>query len=60
MILSGQDGTPLKKLSDRIEVVTGDVRNAADCAKLCEDSKGGVLFHTAGIIHPGKVKEFTR
>src|ERR1700722_3334307 len=58
MILPGQDGTPLKKLSDRVEVVTGDVRNAADCAKLCEDSKGGVLFHTAGIIHPGKVKEF--
>src|SRR5580704_7592057 len=58
MILPGQDGAQLKKLSDRIEVVTGDIRNAADCAKLCEESKGGVLFHTAGIIHPGKVKEF--
>src|ERR1700722_18652070 len=44
LILPGQDGAQLRKLSDRIEVVTGDVRNAADCAKLCEDSKGGTLF----------------
>ena len=58
LILPGQDAASLRKLSDRIEVVTGDVRNAADCAKLCEDSKGAVLFHTAGIIHPKKVAEF--
>ncbi len=58
LILPGQDGVALKKISDRVEVVSGDVRNAADCAKLCEDSKGAVLFHTAGMIHPRKVKEF--
>jgi nucleoside-diphosphate-sugar epimerase len=58
LILPGQDGAALKKISDRIEVVSGDVRNAADCAKLCADSKGAVLFHTAGMIHPRKVKEF--
>jgi nucleoside-diphosphate-sugar epimerase len=58
LILPGQDGAALKKISDRIEVVTGDIRNAADCAKLCEDCNGAVLFHTAGMIHPRKVKEF--
>jgi nucleoside-diphosphate-sugar epimerase len=58
LILPGQDGAALKKISDRIEVVSGDVRNAADCAKLCADSKGAVLFHTVGMIHPRKVKEF--
>ena len=58
MLLPGQDATPLKKLSDRIEVVTGDIRNAADCAKFCADAKESVLFHTAGIIHPKKVSEF--
>ena len=58
MLLPGQDATPLKKLSDRIEVVTGDIRNVADCAKFCADAKGAVLFHTAGIIHPKKVSEF--
>ena len=58
MILPGQDEAQLRKISDRIEVVTGDIRNAADCAKLCADCKGAVLFHTAGIIHPKKVAEF--
>ena len=58
MLLPGQDATPLKKLSDRIEVITGDIRNVADCAKFCADAKGAILFHTAGIIHPKKVSEF--
>ena len=58
MLLPGQDAAPFKKISDRIEVVTGDVRNAADCAKFCADAKGAILFHTAGIIHPKKVSEF--
>ena len=58
LILPGQDAAPLRKISDRIEIVTGDLRNPADCARLCEDFKGAVLFHTAGIIHPRKVAEF--
>ena len=58
LILPGQDGAPLRKISDRVEVVTGDVRNAADCARLCQDFAGATLFHTAGIIHPAKVAEF--
>jgi nucleoside-diphosphate-sugar epimerase len=58
LILPGQDAAQLKKISDRIEVVTGDVRNPADCARFCQDAQGAVLFHTAGIIHPRKVAEF--
>lgn len=58
LLLPGQDATPLKKISDRIEVVVGDVRSAADCAKFCADATGAILFHTAGIIHPKKVSEF--
>lgn len=58
LLLPGQDASPLRKLSERIEVVTGDLRNAADCAQLCSDAKGAVLFHTAGIIHPRRVREF--
>ena len=49
---------PLRKLSDRIEVEAGDIRNPVDCERFCRDAKGAVLFHTAGIIHPGKVAEF--
>lgn len=58
MILPGQDARPLQKLSERIEVVVGDIRSAADCAKLCADARGATLFHTAGIIHPRRVREF--
>ncbi|HWF20273.1 MAG TPA: NAD(P)-dependent oxidoreductase [Verrucomicrobiae bacterium] len=58
LILPGQDAAPLRKISDRVEVMTGDIRNAGDCARLCEGFEGGILFHTAGIIHPGKVAEF--
>ena len=45
-------------LSDRVEVVTGDVRDLDDCRRLCAGAKGGVLFHTAGVIHPKKAAEF--
>jgi nucleoside-diphosphate-sugar epimerase len=40
------------------EVVAGDVRKPADCAALCEGAKGAVLIHTAGVIHPQRVKDF--
>src|SRR5687768_10326240 len=58
LVLPGQDMTPLQKLSERIEIISGDIRNPADCARLCADAKGAMLFHTAGIIHPKRVAEF--
>jgi len=58
LTLPGQDAAPLQKISERVQVITGDVRNPADCARLCQDFAGAVLFHTAGIIHPAKVAEF--
>jgi nucleoside-diphosphate-sugar epimerase len=58
LVLPGQDPAILRKLSDRIEVQAGDIRNTADCEQFCRDAKGALLFHTAGIIHPGKVAEF--
>ena len=58
LVLPGQDAGILRKLSDRIEVQVGDIRNVADCEQFCRDAKGALLFHTAGIIHPGKVAEF--
>lgn len=58
LLLPGQEAAAVKKISDRIEVVTGDIRSAADCARFCADAKGAILFHTAGIIHPKRVSEF--
>jgi nucleoside-diphosphate-sugar epimerase len=58
LILPGQDGSVLEKLSDCIEVVSGDVRNPRDCDRFCQEAEGAILFHTAGIIHPKRVAEF--
>src|SRR6185295_7362408 len=31
----------------------------SDCERFCAGAKGGILFHTAGIIHPRRVAEFS-
>lgn len=58
LILPGQDGAALQAVSDRVEVVTGDLRNADDCRRFCAGASRGVLFHTAGVIHPRRSTEF--
>ena len=58
LIFPGENDLPLRQLSDRIEVVSGDVRQQADCERFCNGMQGAVLFHTAGIIHPKRVAEF--
>jgi nucleoside-diphosphate-sugar epimerase len=58
LVLPGQDSATIRKLSDRVEVLSGDIRNSADCAQFCKEAKGSILFHTAGMIHPRRVSEF--
>ncbi|HXF10350.1 MAG TPA: NAD-dependent epimerase/dehydratase family protein, partial [Desulfuromonadaceae bacterium] len=58
LVLPGQDADALRKLSDRIEVITGDLRDADVCRRFCDGAGDAVLFHTAGIIHPRRVREF--
>jgi nucleoside-diphosphate-sugar epimerase len=58
LVLPGQDGGPLRKLSPGVEVLSGDVTNPADCERFCAGARGAVLIHTAGIIHPRRVSEF--
>jgi len=38
--------------------MTGDLRNPADCARFTAGAANAVLFHTAGVIHPNRVREF--
>jgi nucleoside-diphosphate-sugar epimerase len=45
-------------ITSRVELIEGDLRNPADCARLCAGAKGAILFHTAGVIHPRRVREF--
>src|SRR5438552_7638410 len=58
LVLPGQDSLHLRQLSDRVEIIPGDLRQPADCDRFCQDAVGAVLFHTAGIIHPQRVAEF--
>src|SRR5688572_29434694 len=58
LVFPGQDSAGLKKLPGSAEIVIGDIRNPADCARFCADAKGAVLLHAAGMIHPRRVREF--
>lgn len=58
LVLPGDDASSLRELGSRVEVVTGDIRNLADCQRFCADAAGGLLIQAAGVIHPGKVSEF--
>jgi len=58
LVLPEQDGSELRALGPRVQVVSGDLRNPADCARFFENTAGALAIHTAGIIHPGRVREF--
>jgi nucleoside-diphosphate-sugar epimerase len=36
----------------------GDLRRPADCQRFTAGARGAILFHTAGVIHPARVREF--
>src|SRR5260370_42033406 len=54
LVLPGQEAA-LRDLEGKVEVISGDIRNPADCARFCAGAEGAVLFHTAGIIHPRRI-----
>ncbi|MBI3861464.1 MAG: NAD-dependent epimerase/dehydratase family protein [Planctomycetia bacterium] len=58
LVLPGQNDAAIRRISDRIEIVRGDVRRPDDCDAFCSGRAGGVVIHTAGIIHPRRVREF--
>jgi nucleoside-diphosphate-sugar epimerase len=58
LVLPGEDAGSLQKISPGVEVITGDVRNTADCLRFCEGAKDAALIHIAGMIHPRRVREF--
>jgi nucleoside-diphosphate-sugar epimerase len=60
LVLPGENRAELAAVGPQVEMMTGDVRNPADCARFVENAKGAFLFHAAGIIHPKRVKDFYR
>jgi nucleoside-diphosphate-sugar epimerase len=51
-------GVDLRAMGN-VEVVAGDLRNPADCRAFCAGAEGALLLHTAGVIHPRRVSEFS-
>jgi len=60
LILPNESAAELSGLNEQVEVFRGDLQNPADCQALCEGASGALLIHTAGVIHPRRVKDFYR
>jgi nucleoside-diphosphate-sugar epimerase len=58
LALPSEMGSPRRALCPDAEFVAGDLRDPADCERFCAGAKDAVLFHTAGIIHPRRTREF--
>ncbi len=57
-ILKGSSKKNLRAISKDINIVEGDLLDKFSLEKFLEKSENGILFHTAGIIHPKKVNDF--
>jgi nucleoside-diphosphate-sugar epimerase len=47
LALPGEDFAALRKISDRVQILVGDLRPPANAARLCHEAKDAVLFHLA-------------
>jgi nucleoside-diphosphate-sugar epimerase len=56
MLLPNEPGSDLEEIG--VEVFRGDIRKASDCATFCHGAEEAILIHTAGVIHPRRVREF--
>lgn len=54
------DPSPLLAVSERVEVVEGDLTDPPSLDAFARGAEGATLFHIAGLIHPNRVAEFQR
>lgn len=57
-VLNGTNRKEILKISSNVEIIEGDLTNQDDIDFFLSGCNDGILFHTAGIIHPKKVKSF--
>jgi len=61
LVQRGMDGSPLRAIGPRVEIVEGDVTDAASLEPFFAGAEGATLFHAAAIIHPTQgAGQFTR
>lgn len=66
ILITGSDGWLGSRFTDilardlpdvPIRTFRGDLRNPDDCRRFCDDARDATLFHTAGIIHPQRIRD---
>jgi len=59
LVLPGEDVGLLKQLDGNVEIIEGDVRDAASIERFMSRADGATVFHIAGVVHPKRiVREF--
>ncbi len=54
LVLPDADASELEALGAQVEIVRGDITDAASLEPLFRDAKGATVFHAAGLVHPSK------
>lgn len=57
LVLPGTNCEQLKAINANVEIVEGDLRDSAAVGSFVAGGAGATLFHLAGVIHPGRIKE---
>jgi len=57
-ILKGSPQDKLRNISNDIEIIEGDIINKKDLEYFMSSSNDSYLFHTVGVIHPKRIKDF--
>src|SRR5262245_12407890 len=52
LVCKGTDASELTKISPRVQVVEGDLRDPESIEAFINGALGATLFHAAGVIHP--------
>ncbi|MFT5441829.1 MAG: nucleoside-diphosphate-sugar epimerase/choline dehydrogenase-like flavoprotein [Myxococcota bacterium] len=58
LVPPGLDPSHLTSISDNVNIARGDLKDPESLSEFCSGAEGSTLFHVAGIIHPGRPKEF--
>ena len=58
LVPPGQNTAELRRISDSLEIVEGDVTKPESLARFFTYAGEAVLYHCAGVIHPKRVRDF--
>jgi nucleoside-diphosphate-sugar epimerase len=59
-VLDQREAAHVRALAPAAEIVTGDLTAPGVASRLLQDADGADVIHTAGIIHPRRVRDFDR